>query len=344
MRHLTLLLWAAVSAGSWQFGWAQQPSWSEEPWTQAFSDSLDQAAWLARQWWETLQSQAGAWSAQLQQSLAQEPALPQQLPGSPPVARQATGPQQVPLPLSQQPAPGQLCPHLPDEQPLLPQGASSLGELQGWFQAVDDALDRAAAEATTGGEPKAACLPLVAPPASVAASTEAHQDHLVLEEESGCGCFDSSVESLPLADLVRDLRHSAGDQLALQLNEESDGLHDPPVATLPAPQEETSNLAVTAPWLEECDDFCHMDALGPSQVEITSRPPYASTCGNAMRAAGEELLRRSSLALERIARGFHEAWQILRGEMTRDEASPQPALPENIPHNARRIQEGDIGL
>ncbi len=344
MRLFTLLLWAGVSVGCWQVAGAQQTE-NEGSWTAALSSPLDMVGSAARQWWDNLQSQAKGWSALVEQYVAGIPIQPQRLPGAAPVTKQATGPQRPPLLLSQQPASGELCPTLPDEQQLLPQGASSLQELEGWFQAVDQTWQQSLQEekqASSSAEPAPV---LVAPPVSMLAA-ETQEDRLVLEETSGCGCFDSPPEMTPVADLVRDLRHSAGQQLAAQLNEENDGLNDAPIPVLARQEVETeaAGLAVTAPWLDECDDFCHMDALGPSQVEITSRPAYSHAAAGAIREATEELARRSFLALDRIARGFREAWQILRGEAPGEETPAEQPPAADIPHNARRVQEGDIGL
>ncbi len=347
MKLFRLLLWAGVSVGCWQSAWAEQPQ-PNDGGSSVLSAPVDQVASVARQWWENLRSRAGQWSVLVQQRLATMAPQPQKLASGQPVGKLATGAHQVPLMVSQREAPGELCPNLPEEQQLLPQGASSLGELQGWFQAVDQ-VDRAvdtlapAQQVPLAPAESTASRPLVAPPASVMPAQQ-QEDALVLEQEHGCGCFDSSVESIPVADLVRDRRHSAGQQLAMQMNEESDGLNDPPLAVPAAPEENSATgLAVTAPWLEDCDDFCHMEALGPSQVEITARSAYAGTASQAASRAAEEMARRGSLALGRIVQGFREAWQILRGQGPQTQQRPEKTE-EQVPHSARRISEGDIGL
>jgi len=345
MRFFVLILWAGVSMGCWQALWAQQPQSDPQQWTEQLAAPADQVASVARQWWEAVKSQARQWAATMQEQLARQSG-PQALPGGQRVAKQATGPHQTGEILLQRSSQTDLCPDLPEDPELAPHRASSLVELEGWFEALgqpdgDSAQPQAVPWAASPAHDHA---PLVAPPPSQPDEAALVEDRLVLEETSGCGCFDDEPDMLPLADVVRDYRHSHGQQLAEQLNEENDGLNDPPVL-LVAQRQQAPPLAVTAPWLEDCDDFCHMEALGPNRAELNTAPAYTRAQHQALSRHAEQLIRRSTLALERVARGFQEAWLILwHGTPEPQQTASPERQQDSVPHNARRIREGDIGL
>ncbi len=173
-------------------------------------------------------------------------------------------------------------------------------------------------------------LPLVAPPPQQPPEPQIASEDLM---EEGCGCYDPNDPGT-MADLVQDVRHSTGQQLALRINEENDGLNDPlPALLRPA-------VAQKAPWVQECDDFCHAEAV-PTQVdleEVAVDPPPAPPVDQ----LGQELLRRTQAAWQRLMQGVREAVWILRyGNET---PTVESASPSAVPHNARQIRHGDIGL
>ncbi len=345
MRFSVLILWAGMSMGCWQALWAQQPQPDSQPWTEQLATPADQVASVARQWWEAVKCRAQRWAATVQEQLARQNG-PQPLPNAQRVAKQSVSPEQPGEILLQRPSQAELCPDLPEDPELAPHRASSLVELEGWFEALDQPEgDSSQPQAVPwAAAPPEDPRPLVAPPPSQPEETALQEDRLVLEEAAGCGCFDDEPDMLPLADVVRDYRHSHGQQLAEQLNEENDGLNDPP-AVVVADQQQAPPLAVTAPWLEDCDDFCHMEALGPNRAELAQAPAYSRSQQQAIARQAEQLLRRSTLALERVARGFQEAWLILRYGTPQPQQTAAPKRHhETVPHNARRIREGDIGL
>ena len=346
MRFSALILWAGVSMGCWQALWAQQPQPDRRAAVQELARPADQVASVARQWWEAVKSQARQWAATVQEQLADRSG-PQPLPSTRRVAKPSVSPEQPGEILLQPPSQTDLCPDLPEDPELAPHRASSLVELEGWFETLDQPEDNSPQPQAVpwAASPPDDHSPLVAPPPSRPDETALQEDRLVLEETSGCGCFDDQPEGLPLADLVRDHRHGHGQLLAEQLNEENDGLNDPPAVVVAEREQQTSPLAVTAPWLEDCDDFCHMEALGPNRAELVAAPAYTRSQHQAVSRQAEQLMRRGTLALERVARGFQEAWLILRYGTPEPQQTVSPERQQDsVPHNARRIREGDIGL